>query len=127
MVDLELQVGMRAERRFRVTEEMLASIVGSGRVEVLSTPSMIALMESVAESIVADKLPSGTVSVGTSVCVRHRAPAWLGDEVIVRAELREVRGRRLVFRVECLREETLIGEGEHERYVVDREKFLRRS
>ncbi|MCS7103212.1 MAG: thioesterase family protein [Candidatus Korarchaeum sp.] len=118
-----LQAGVQVERKFRVTEEMLASIVGSGRVEVLSTPSMIALMESVAESLVADKLPEGMISVGTKVCVRHRSPAWLGDEIKVRAKLREVSGRRLVFEVECLRGDSVIGEGEHERYVVERERF----
>lgn len=120
---MELRVGTQAERRFRVVEEMLASVVGSGRVEVLSTPSMIALMEVVAESLVADKLPEGTISVGTRVCVRHRAPAWLGEEVTVRARLKEVSGRKLVFEVECLKEGSVIGEGEHERYVVERERF----
>ncbi len=120
---MELQAGIQAERRFEVTEEMLASVVGSGRLEVLSTPSMIALMENVAESLVADKLPNGIISVGTRVCVRHKAPAWLGDEITVRARLREVSGRRLVFDVECLRGDTVIGEGEHERYMVERGRF----
>ncbi len=120
-----IEAGLEAERKFRVTEEMLASIVGSGRVDVLSTPSMIALMESVSESIVADKLPGGMISVGTMVCVRHRAPAWLGDEVVVRARLLEVSGRRLKFEVKCLKGEEVIGEGEHERFIVERERFER--
>lgn len=120
-----LRAGIQAERRFRVIEDMLASIVGSGRVDVLSTPSMIALMESVAESLVADELPEGMISVGTRVCVYHRAPAWLGDEVTVRAKLREVSGRRLIFEVRCLRGDVVIGEGEHERYVVERERFIK--
>lgn len=123
---MELQVGICAEKRFKVTEEMLASVVGSGRLEVLSTPSMIAMMENVAESLVADKLPEGMISVGTRVCVRHKAPAWLGDEVIVRARVREVSGRKLVFDVECLRGGTVLGEGEHERYVVERARFSKK-
>lgn len=122
---MELRVGIQAEKKFKVTEDMLASIVGSGRVDVLSTPSMIALMENVAESLVADELPEGMISVGTKVCVYHRAPAWLGDEVTVRAKLKEASGRRLIFEVRCLKGDVVIGEGEHERYVVERGKFFK--
>lgn len=124
---MELREGMQAEKKFRVTEEMLASIVGSGRVEVLSTPSMIALMENVAEGLVADKLPEGMITVGTKVCVFHRSPAWLGDEITVQAKLREIRGKKLIFEVRCLRGEVVVGEGEHERHLVDREKFSRKE
>lgn len=124
MTGRRLEVGIEAERRFEVTEDMAASFIGSGDVSVLSTPSMIALMETTARDLVQPHLPPEETTVGTAVNVRHLAPAPVGGEVTVRARLVEVDGRRLVFEVKCLHGDTLVGEGTHERFVVNRERFL---
>ncbi len=119
-----IEVGMEAERRFKVTEDMAASFIGSGDVSVLSTPSMIALMETTARDLVQSHLPPEETTVGTAVNVRHLAPAPVGGEVTVKAKLVEVDRRRLVFEVKCLYGDTLVGEGTHERFIVNRQKFL---
>ncbi len=124
MVESRIKVGMEAERRFKVTGDMAASFIGSGDVSVLSTPSMIALMETTARDLVQPHLPPEETTVGTAVNVRHLAPTPVGGEVTVKAKLVEVDRRRLVFEVKCLYGDTLVGEGTHERFIVNRQKFL---
>ena len=124
MPERELRPGIEGEQRFKVTEEMAASFIGSGDVSVLSTPSMIALMEIVARDSVQPYLPPGETTVGIAVNVRHLAPAPVGEEVTVKSKLVEVDRRRLIFEVECLYGDTVVGEGTHERFIVNRQKFL---
>ncbi len=120
----ELKVGIAHEKSFVVEEEHLASHVGSGKVGVLSTPAMITFMEQTCLEAVEDLLPEGHTTVGTRVDVRHLKPAPLGAEIRVKASLERVEGRKLTFRVEAYWGDLKIGEGIHERYVVDRERFL---
>lgn len=120
----DLRPGIEGERRFKVTEEMAASFIGSGDVAVLSTPSMIALMEIVARDSVQPYLPPEETTVGIAVNVRHLAPAPVGGEVTVKSKLIEVDRRRLVFEVKCLYGDTVVGEGTHERFIINRQKFL---
>ncbi len=124
MPERDLKPGIEGEQRFKVTEEMAASFIGSGDVSVLSTPSMIALMEIVARDSVQPYLPPEETTVGIAVNVRHLAPAPVGGEVTVMSKLVEVDRRRLVFEVKCLYGDTVVGEGTHERFVVNRQKFL---
>ncbi len=98
--------------------------IGSGRVRVLATPAMIAFMEQVAMECVEDLLPEGWTTVGTKVCIEHRAPAPLGSRVEVVARLERVEGRKLVFHVETRLGDKVIGEGVHERFIVNIERFL---
>ncbi len=109
---------------FVVGDEHVAKHVGSGDVEVLSTPSMIAFMERVAMECVQVFLPEGYTTVGTAVEVRHLNPAPKGVEVEVAAKLIEVDGRRLKFEVEARWGSVLVGKGVHERFIVERLKFL---
>jgi predicted thioesterase len=87
---------------------------------------MIALMENAAWKAVADSLEEGYVTVGTLVNVRHLGATPLGQKVRATAELIEIDGRRLVFKVEAHDEKQKIGEGRHERFIVNLEKFLQR-
>ncbi|KKM09135.1 hypothetical protein SY88_20565 [Clostridiales bacterium PH28_bin88] len=124
---MELRVGLKGEARDRVTEENTAIRYGSGSVAVYATPAMIGLMEKASLSSVDPLLPEGQATVGTRLDVRHLAATPLGFEVVARAELVEVDGRRLVFRVEAFDDREKIGEGLHERYVITLEKFLRKA
>ena len=85
---------------------------------VLSTPSMIMLMELVSHSAVADELPPGYTTVGYEVHVRHVMPAPAGATVTVATSLAEVEGNKLLFEVSCRQGEVLIGEGTHRRAIV---------
>ena len=123
---MTLAVGLVGELHRTVEPHMLANSVGSGGVAVLSTPSMIGLMEQVAHDMVAPLLTDGQVTVGTRVDIRHLAATPLGMAVRTRAELLEIDGRRLVFRVEAFDAQEKIGEGTHERAIVDPARLLAR-
>lgn len=123
---MALTVGVTGEITTSVEPSMLASAVGSGLLDVLSTPSMIGLMEGAAARAVAPLLPEGQVTVGTRVDIRHLAASPLGANVRARAELAEIDGRKLTFRVEAFDEQEKIGEGTHERAIVDPQRLLAR-
>jgi fluoroacetyl-CoA thioesterase len=120
-------VGLAGEVRRVVDQAMLASAVGSGSLDVLSTPTLVALMELAACEALEGHLAPEQTSVGVRLDIRHLAPTPPGLEVRARAELIEVDGRRLVFRVEAFDAVDRIGEGTHERAVVDAQRLLRRA
>lgn len=124
---MPLEIGLTGESTTTVVHENTAARVGAGGVEVFATPMMIALMENAAWRAVADHLDPGYVTVGTLVNVRHLAATPLGQQVRATARLVEIDGRRLVFQVEAFDEQRKIGEGQHERYIVNLERFLNRS
>ena len=121
---MELKVGIKGREEYIVREEMLASAIGSGMIDVFSTPYMVALMESTAQLSVADAVGEGNVTVGTKLDISHLAATPLGMGVYAESELLEVDGRRLVFKVAAYDECGLIGEGMHERFIVAAEKFV---
>jgi fluoroacetyl-CoA thioesterase len=123
---MELTPGLTGEARTTVVHENSAASVGAGGVEVFGTPMMIALMENAAWRAVEDSLEEGDVTVGTAVNVRHLSATPLGQQVRATAELIEIDGRRLVFKVEAYDEKRKIGEGQHERFIVSLERFLKR-
>lgn len=110
-----------------VTPEMSAARVGSGLVDVLATPMMIALIEKTCNECVLPHLDPGQGTVGTLVNVAHTAATPIGMRVWCDAELVEVDRRRLVFRVKAYDECGPIGEGTHERFIIDTEKFAAKA
>jgi len=117
-------VGLSGEVSRTVDATMTASAVGSGDVDVLSTPTMILLMEMAAAEAVSGALARGLVTVGTGVNVRHKAATPLGDTVTAAAEVTAVDGRRLTFAVEVRDSERVVGTGTHVRMVVDLQRFM---
>lgn len=122
----ELVPGLIGEKRTVVTEDLTARHLGSGSVLVFATPAMIMLMENTAVSSVDPLLPIGQQTVGTAVDVRHLAATPVGMSVWACTELLEVDGRRLKFRVEAFDEQEKIGEGFHERFIIDVDKFQKK-
>ena len=123
----DLSPGLFAELEHHVTDEDTAARWGSGLVPVFSTPALVGLMESAAVKALEGHLPPGQTSVGGRIDVRHLAATPVGMHVRARAELAEIEGRRLIFRVEAWDEAEKIGEATHERFIVDQEKFLARA
>lgn len=119
-----IQTGITCKKKITVTPEMTAAAMGSGALEVLATPSMIALMEGTAQEAVQNLLEDGQGTVGTRIDVRHLAATPVGMEVTCTAEVTEVDRRRIVFTVKAQDEKELIGEGTHERFIIDNEKFF---
>jgi fluoroacetyl-CoA thioesterase len=123
---MSLEAGLTAQAETEVTAEMLASRVGSGEVDGLATPWMVALMEDVSIKAIASGLPSEMTTVGTRLDVTHVAPTPVGMKVTASATLAEVDGRRLVFSVSVADEAGPVGKGVHERFMVDRQRFAER-
>jgi predicted thioesterase len=121
-----VKVGMKNELSFVVEPAYTASEVGSGGLPVLATPSMIAFMERTARRFLDDVLPQGFSSVGMSVDIRHLAPTPAGWTVRTICEVLEVDGRRVVFDVEAWDENEKVGEGRHQRMVIDEARFIQR-
>jgi predicted thioesterase len=121
-----IRPGLRGELSLVVAEEHTARHLGSGGVRVLATPQMILLVERAGVAATDHLLPEGYLTVGAHLDVRHLAPTPVGFKVRAVAELVEVDGRRLSFRVTVHDGVELVGEGRHERYIVDLARFGRR-
>ena len=119
-----LESGLKHESVMRVVDGNTAEYIGSGDMAVLATPAMVALMENAAMLAVAKHLGEGETTVGSMISTSHLKPSKVGATVLAVAELVEVDGRKLTFKIAAYDGETLIGEGEHVRFVVNREKFL---
>lgn len=122
-----VKVGLKGEKTILVEEHNTASTYGSGDLPVFGTPAMIALMECTALESVKDYLEEGFSTVGTLVNVMHTAATPLGMKVSCQSELIEVDRKRLVFNVKAYDERGIIGEGIHERFIIDKEKFLKKT
>ncbi len=103
-----------------------AAAMGSGDLDVFATPAMIALMECAAAGAVATELPESSTTVGSRIDVAHTRATGPGDEVSATAVLQTIDDRRLIFRVTASDSKGTIGEGIHERVVVDRNRFMSR-
>ena len=122
-----LKPGLQAEKTETVTEKNTASALGSGGLVVYGTPAMITLMELTALSVTAPLLPPGWSTVGTELNIKHLSATPLGMKVSARAELLSIDGRALVFKVEAFDEAGKIGEGTHNRFIVENERFLAKT
>jgi fluoroacetyl-CoA thioesterase len=119
----EIPIGTNKELVITTTPEMGVAHLGP-RGQVLSTPSMIGLMEQASLQAIAPFLEENESSVGTKVCISHTAAARIPSQVTVRSRLSEFTGRRYIFEVEAFNEEgKKMGEGSHERAVIDLARF----
>ena len=118
MISADIRPGLRAERRVIVTREMVTTHAGGARGGVLTTPSMIGLMEETAQEATRPYLPQDHTTVGFEITVRHLAPTLLGKEIRVTAELIAVDDRKLLFTVTAANERGKIGEGTLRRTIV---------
>ena len=119
-----LKEAMTYTSTITVGEQHLACNVGSGDLPVFATPMMVALMENAAMLCAQGLLADGESTVGSQISVSHVKPTALGKEVRANATLLSREGRKLTFHVEAHDEQGLIGEGEHIRYIINKEKFM---
>lgn len=122
-----METGIIGQEELIVNEMNTAEALGSGSLAVFATPAMIALMEKTARLSVAPFLEDGQSTVGTLVNVKHLSASPVGMKITCRTELKEIDRRRLVFHVECSDEAGIIGEGEHERFIIDEAKFMTKT
>lgn len=119
--------GMSCEIERNVTDEDTALKMGSGELKVLATPVMVAWMENAALNAVKSSLPQGCGTVGVSVNITHDAATPVGMKVRVIAEVTEVEGRMVTFKVKAYDEKDKIGQGTHKRCIIDEEKFMKKA
>ena len=123
---LDLPAGLKGTAELVVGEQHTAPRIGSGRIRVLATPVMINLIEAAALAAVEQSLPEDHQSLGTHLDISHIAATPVGMRVRATAEVVRVEGRTIYLRVRAEDERELIGEGTHERVVVNLERFDRR-
>ena len=114
------KLGLKLIKSYIVKSEHAAKHVGSGEVEALSTPAMIAFMEITAMQCVQPNLQEGDITVVTRVDIRHLSPVPIGENLKVTAELLEVDKRRLIFNVKAEWRNEIVGTGKHERFIVNK-------
>lgn len=121
-----IRVGMNGSAEAAVSKENTAAAIGSGTLEVLATPAMTALMEQAAWRCVAPELEEGQSTVGISLNVAHLDATPVGMKIRAEANVLAVEDRKITFAVRAFDEKGLIGEGRHERFIINDEKFMKK-
>ena len=119
-----IEIGLKHTSELTVTDAATAIAVGSGDMPVLATPMMMALMEIAAMLAVKDELPEGCTTVGGHIESSHLKPSKIGNVVRTEAEVTKVDGKKIEFKVAAYSGDTLLGEGIHLRFIVDKERFM---
>lgn len=119
--------GLTGKSEMMVRDEDLVSQLGKIDVDVLSTPRLVQLMEAAAIEAIQKFIPSDQLSLGTLVKIKHLSPTPLGMKVVAHALLKEANKNRLLFLVDAYDEIEKVAEGEHERILVSKERFLQKA
>lgn len=122
-----MEIGIIGSQTITVTEEQTAKQLGSGELAVFATPCMIALMENTAYKSVQGALENGQGTVGTLLNVKHLSATPIGMDVRCETKLIEIDRKRLVFEIKAWDAHGLIGEGIHERFIVDNKRFTEKT
>lgn len=124
---MEIKVGIKGTVKTIVNDTNTAKIVGSGLLDVFSTPMMIALMEKASCVAIENSLDEGMTTVGTMVNVEHLSATPKDMEVTVESTVTAVDGRKISFEVIAFDEVGMIGKGTHDRFIVNAEKFTAKT
>ncbi len=124
---MQLEIGMKMKKDTMVTDENCSDRVGSGSLKVFGTPAMIGLMENAALNLAQTGLDAESTTVGISINVVHTASTPLGCKVEAEAELVGIEGKKLVFKLSAKDEQGMIGEGMHERIVINIARFMEKA
>lgn len=126
MIPETIKPGLKGSVSLTVGPEHTAQHLGSGGVQVFATPQMVLLMERAGVAAIDHLLPEGYRTVGAHLDVGHTAPTPIGFEVTATAELQKVDDRRLIFHVQVHDGIEVVGEGTHQRYIIDVQRFSER-
>ena len=124
--DQSLKTGIKHTIELTVTPEDTAASYGSGDLEVLATPALVAFMENAALNLASPFLKESESTVGTEISVKHIKATALGKRVTCTANLKGIDGNRLTFEIKAYEGEEIIGFGDHTRYIIDVDRFMRK-
>ena len=121
---VNVAIGLKGEARLLVSEDDTALALGSGDVQVLGTPKLVALFEQATVEALSGVLEPGQSSVGMRVQVDHLQPTPVGAEITVEANLEKIEGRRITFTVTATDSGGLAEAGKVTRVIVDLDRFM---
>lgn len=122
-----MEAGIKGKQTVIVTKELTAQVMKSGTLPVYATPAMAALMEETAYKSVEPYLGEKEGTVGSSLSLKHLAPSVMDAVLVCESELTAVEGRKLTFHLTVMDDGVLVGEGEHERFIIQEERFLQKA
>lgn len=123
METIAIPIGTSMSREYVVNQQDTAIQQHSGRVNVLGTPRLLAIMEEVSSQSIEEYLPEGAVSVGVEMHIYHLKPSVVGDHIVCCSALTKQEGKKLFFQVSISDKKAKLGEGECIRYIVDKQNF----
>lgn len=122
---MNIEVNKVFEGKYTILEENSAKNMGSGDLDVLSTPSLVAFMENAAKNYLNKCLPEEMGSVGSNININHIAPTLIGNSITVRGKITEVIKEKIIkFSIEAYEKDKKIGDAEHTRVIINNTKFL---
>lgn len=124
---MSIPIGLKGEAKKRSEPQHTALHQGSGELSVFSTPSMIAFMEEACWKSIAPYLTPEESSVGTHIDIKHISATPLGVEVRVESEVIAVEGKCITFTVTAYDSHGVIGSGNHQRYIIQQERFQQKA
>ncbi|MCL2333256.1 thioesterase family protein [Candidatus Methanoplasma termitum] len=122
-----ISVGITNEASMTVTKDNTALALVSGAIDVFATPAMISLIEKTATECLQQRLSEGESSVGTYLEIKHSAPSVIGSEVFCKVEITEIDRSRIVFDVKVWDAAGEVGSGRHDRFLVNKERFMKKA
>lgn len=122
---MNIEINKVFEGKYTILEENSAKNMGSGDLDVLSTPSLVAFMENAAKNYLNKFLPEEMGSVGSNININHIAPTLIGNSITVRGKITEVIKEKIIkFSIEAYEKDKKIGDAEHTRVIINNTKFL---
>lgn len=119
-----IEVGLVGTAMVKVSDANTAKTMKSGALDVFATPAMCALMEEAACATLVGKLEANFGTVGTKLTITHDEPSALGADIVAKAEVISVENRRISYKVMAYDGDKVIGQGTHERFIINNEKFM---
>lgn len=121
-----MKVGLKHKQEYQVQYDHSALMMGSGDLEVLSTPSLVSYMENCAKNLVSSYLDEEDTTVGISLNMSHVKACKINSTITCEAELTAVEGRVLTFKVVAKEDDAIVSELTHQRVIVNKERFMKK-
>ena len=122
---MNIEINTEFKQNYTVVENNTAKNMGSGDLDVLATPSLVAFMENAAKNYLNTFLTDDLGSVGSNININHLAPTLVGKEITVQGQVTEIiKEKIIVFSLEAFEADKKIGDATHTRVIINNEKFL---
>ena len=122
---MNIELNKQFSQQYTVTENNTAKFMGSGDLDVLATPSLVAFMENAAKNYLNSFLTENLGSVGSNININHIAPTLVGKKITIQGEIIQIiKEKIIIFSLEAFENDKKIGDAEHTRVIINNEKFI---